>query len=31
MKENLTLKTGHFHFAKTGHYHVAVTMLKQKG
>jgi len=25
MKENLTSKTGHFHFAKTGHYHVAAT------
>ena len=26
MKENLTSKTGHFHFAKSGHYHVAGTM-----
>jgi hypothetical protein len=25
MKENLTSKTGHFHFAKSGHYHVAGT------
>jgi len=27
MKENLTSKTGHFHFAKSGHYHVAGTEL----
>jgi hypothetical protein len=25
IEENLTSKTGHFHFAKSGHYHVAVT------
>jgi len=29
MKENLTSKTGHFHFAKTGHYHVAGTFSKK--
>jgi len=28
MKENLTSKTGHFHFAKSGHYHVAGTKIQ---
>ncbi len=30
MKENLTSKTGHFHFAKIGDYHVAGTERSEK-